>query len=301
MESATKQVTTVQSILTRVNAYYELTKPGITLMVLASMLVGFIVGSAGSFDYLIMIHAVIGTFLISSGTAAHNQFIERHLDKLMNRTSKRPIPSERIPAENASVFAITLIIAGFLYLLLMVNFVAGLVSAITTAMYLGIYTPMKRRTFFNVIIGSIPGALPPIGGWAAATGAVDSPVAWLLFGIVFLWQIPHVLAIAWLCNDDYTNAGFRMLPDRDENGFKTSTISLICLVALLPVVTTLFYFADTNLLFLIVSLAASLYYLFYGIQFFLERQKNQAKKLMFASFFYLPIVWLVLFLDKIFL
>jgi len=301
MESATKQLTTVQSIITRINAYYELTKPGITLMVLASMLIGFIVGSAGSFDYLIMIHAVIGTFLISSGTAAHNQFIERHLDKLMNRTSKRPIPSERIPAENASVFAITLIIAGFLYLLLMVNFVAGLVSAITTAMYLGIYTPMKRRTFFNVVIGSIPGALPPIGGWAAATGAVDSPVAWLLFGIVFLWQIPHVLAIAWLCNDDYTNAGFRMLPDRDEDGFKTSIISLICLAVLIPVVTALFYYAETNWLFLIVSLAASLYYLFYGVQFFLERQKDRAKKLMFASFFYLPIVWLILFLDKIFL
>ena len=301
METVSNKTLPYKSITSLVNAYYELTKPGITLMVLASMLVGFIVGSTGGFDYIIMFHAVVGTFLISSGTAAHNQFIERHLDKLMNRTSERPIPSERIPAEHASIFAITLILAGFLYLLFMVNIVAGVVSAVTTAMYLGIYTPMKRRTFFNVVIGSIPGALPPIGGWAAATGTIYDPVAWLLFGIVFLWQIPHVLAIAWLCNDDYTNAGFRMLPDNDTSGLKTSTISLFCLVCLLPVIACLYYYANINLLFLFVSLAASLYYLFYGVQFLLERHKDRAKKLMFASFFYLPVIWLVLFLDKMFL
>jgi len=301
MNIVSEKIFSKEILLTRLTAYYELTKPGITFMVLASMLIGFIAGSEGIYNYITMIHAVIGTFLIASGTAAHNQFIERNLDKLMNRTSSRPLPSERISSENAFVFSITLILLGLIYLLYMVNTTAGIISAITTLLYLGIYTPMKRRTFLNVIVGSIPGALPPVGGWAAATGSVNEPAVWLLFSIILLWQIPHVLAIAWVCNDDYTSAGFRMLPCNDESGLKTSTISLLSLVALIPTICLMYWIDMTDLLFLSTGLFATFIYIFYGIQFQLSREKEEAKKLMFASFIYLPALWIFLLADVLIL
>ena len=297
MDVASGKIFKNEILISRLTAYYELTKPGITFMVLASMLIGFIAGSEGLYNYFTMLHAVIGTFLIASGTAAHNQFIERNLDKLMNRTSSRPIPSERISSENAFIFSITLILAGLIYLLYMVNFTAGIISALTTLLYLGIYTPMKRRTFLNVIVGSIPGALPPVGGWAAATGSVTEPAVWLLFAIILLWQIPHVLAIAWVCNDDYTSAGFRMLPNNDASGLKTSTISLLSLIALIPTIYLMFWIGMADLLFLATGLLATLVYNFYGLQFLFSRENKEAKKLMFASFIYLPVLWIFLLAD----
>jgi len=296
---ATKQLLSGFPVTRHLAAYFELTKPGITFMVLTSMLVGFILGSAGSYNFLVMIHAIVGTFLIASGTAAHNQFIERNLDKLMNRTSGRPIPSERIAPEHASAFSLILIFAGLFYLIFMVNTVAGIVSAVTTFMYLAIYTPMKRRTFLNVIIGSVPGALPPVGGWAAATGSIGDVGVWLLFGVVFLWQIPHVLAIAWVCNDDYINAGFQMLPANDKSGKKTGLLSLFCLFVLIPNIILIYSYDIAGVVYLVVSIIATLLYLFYGVRFYLSPDQKFARKLMFASFFYLPVIWVMIFTDLI--
>lgn len=301
MKSATEHSLTKAFSLSTLADYYELTKPGITFLVLASMLMGFILGSQGSIDYIMMINAVIGTYLIAAGTAAHNQFIERKLDKLMNRTSKRPLPDQRISPKQGFLFSIALILAGLVYLLMMVNMVAGLVSAATTLIYLGVYTPMKRISALNVLIGSIPGALPPVGGWAAATGHIFDPGMWILFGIVFLWQVPHVLAIAWLCNDDYCNAGFHMLPENDSEGVKTSIIVMLCLLALLPVTYLLYGFGISGWVYLAGGLISALGFLFYGFRFSLERSKETAKGLMFASFIYLPLVWIFVFLDKLIL
>jgi len=299
MKSATEHSLTKTVFLSTLADYYELTKPGITFLVLASMLMGFILGSQGSMDYIMMINAVIGTYLIAAGTAAHNQFIERKLDKLMNRTSKRPLPDQRITPKQGFLFSIALILAGLVYLLMMVNTVAGLVSAATTLIYLGVYTPMKRISALNVLIGSIPGALPPVGGWAAATGHIADPGMWILFGIVFLWQVPHVLAIAWLCNDDYSNAGFHMLPENDSEGIKTSVIVMVCLLALLPVTYLLNGIGISGWVYLAGGLISALGFLFYGLRFSLERSKETAKGLMFASFIYLPLVWIFVFLDKL--
>jgi protoheme IX farnesyltransferase len=284
-----------------ISAYYELTKPGITFTVLASMIIGFILGSGGSIDYMLLFHATFGTWLIASGTAAHNQFLEWRLDGKMKRTQKRPVPSSKISPRQSVFFSMVLMISGLIYLISVVNFVAGLVSLLTTLIYLGIYTPMKRVSVANVFIGAIPGALPPVGGWAAATGHLGSTGMWLLFGIVFLWQVPHVMAIAWVCKDDYTNAGFRMLPENDSKGLKATGLILSCLVALLPVSYGLFYIGMNSWLYLAGAFLSSLVFLYYGIIFAKERDKPSAKKLMFASFGYLPLVWAFVIIDLLLL
>lgn len=285
----------------KISAYYELTKPGITLTVLASMLIGFILGSGSQIDFMMLLHATFGTWMIASGTAAHNQFLEWRLDSKMKRTQKRPVPSSKISPTQSIFFSLGLILAGLIYLIAVVNFVAGLVSLLTTLIYLGVYTPMKRVSVINVFIGAIPGALPPVGGWAAATGHLGHTGMWLLFGIVFLWQVPHVMAIAWLCKDDYSNAGFRMLPKKDPRGLKATVLILSCLIALVPVSYGLFYIGMNSWLYLAGALLSSLVFLYYGLLFAKDRDKPSAKKLMFASFGYLPIVWGFVILDLLLL
>ncbi|MEX1135251.1 MAG: heme o synthase [Balneolales bacterium] len=279
--------------------YVELTKPGITMLVLSSMVIGFILGSTAGIQFGILAHAVIGTLLIAAGTAAHNQYIERDLDKLMLRTSTRPLPAQKIAPNKALFFSLTLMFSGLIYLSFMVNLAAGVVSGITTLLYLGLYTPLKRVSFANVWVGSIPGALPPVGGWAAATGNVADPGMWVLFGIVFLWQIPHVIAIAWLCNEDYTRAGFRMLPKYDKNGMKSAVAILVCLFLILPVSGLLYYLGINGWVYLTGAVLAGIYFLYFGIRFARQRDKVNAKKLMFGSLVYLPLVWVFVILDRL--
>lgn len=285
----------------KISAYYELTKPGITLTVLASMLIGFILGSGSEIDYVLLLHAAFGTWLIASGTAAHNQFLEWRLDRKMKRTQKRPVPSSKITPQQSVLFSLGLILAGLIYLLGVVNYVAGLISLLTTLIYLGVYTPMKRVSVLNVFIGAIPGALPPVGGWAAATGHLGSTAMWILFGIVFLWQVPHVMAIAWVCKDDYSKAGFQMLPKSDPKGYKALALILPCLLALIPVCYGLYYVDMNSWLYLTGALISSFVFLYYGILFARDRDKTSAKKLMFASFGYLPAVWAFIILDLLLL
>lgn len=283
--------------------YYALTKPGITFLVLASMGIGFLLGSTNGIDYVTLINALLGTFLIASGTSAYNQFIERDLDKLMFRTRKRPLPMHRIGSKNAFLFSTLLMITGLTYLILTVNIVAGFVSALTSILYLGFYTPMKRVSFANVFIGAIPGALPPVGGWAAATGNISNPVVWILFGIVFLWQIPHVVAIAWLCNDDYERAGFRMLPRKDSKGYLSVITVLSCILLLFPVSVGLYFvhIEGIGIVYLVGALSAASGFLIYGIKFMNKRTKQAAKSLMFASLVYLPVVWIFILVNKFFI
>jgi protoheme IX farnesyltransferase len=285
------------SISATIAEYYKLTKPGIALSISISMLIGFVLGSGSSIDFVLMLHALIGTYLIVSGTSAHNQFIERDLDGLMKRTMLRPLPKKSISARNGMIFSLTLIFSGLSYLVLIVNPVAGLVSFATALIYLAMYTPLKRVSAFNILVGAIPGALPPVGGWAAASGTIAEPGMWILFGIVMLWQIPHVMAIAWMYKEDYAGAGFKMLPKNDSSGFKTSIYAIVCTVLLFPVSYALIYTQLASLLFLVVSFILAALFLAFGINFFRERSRQNARKLMFASIAYLPLVWLALFAD----
>jgi heme o synthase len=301
MNRATAGNITLQDFIGILNTYYELTKPGITFSVLASMLIGFLMGSAAGLDIVLMIHAAIGTYLIAAGTSAHNMFLERDLDGLMKRTSKRPLPAYRIEPAQSFIFSMSLIILGLVYLLMMVNIVAGLVSLATSVIYLFAYTPLKRISALNVFVGAIPGALPIVGGWAAASGTVFEHGMWILFGIIYCWQIPHVIAIAWVCKGDYEHAGFKMLPKNDPYGIKAALWIILPLLILFPTVYKLFVMEFVSWIYLAGALVTTAGYLYYGIRFAISRDKLTAKPLMFASFIYLPLIWIFIFADLVIL
>lgn len=301
MTKTKTQADNLHSLTGTVADYYELTKPGITFTVLASMLIGFLMGSAAGVDYLLMVHAMLGTYLIAAGTAAHNMFLEHRYDGLMKRTSKRPLPDYRIEPRNGVIFSLSLIFAGLLYLMLVVNVVAGIVSLATTIIYLFMYTPLKRISALNVFVGAVPGALPVVGGWAAATGTVFEHGMWILFGIIYCWQIPHVIAIAWVCKNDYEHAGFKMLPKNDPKGIKASLWILLPLIFLFPTVYKLYVMELMGWFFLAGSLLITTGFFVYGVRFCIKRDIPTARSLMFASFVYLPLVWIFVFLDWIIL
>lgn len=297
MNNVTTKNESVRGLLDTISDYYELTKPGITFTVLASMLIGFLMGASGGVDYILMFHALLGTYLIAAGTAAHNMFMERGLDGLMKRTSKRPFPDSRIQPRQGFIFSMGLILAGLIYLILAVNPVAGMVSLATTISYLFVYTPLKRISALNVFVGAIPGALPVVGGWAAATGTVFEHGMWILFGIIYCWQIPHVMAIAWVCRKDYEHAGFKMLPKNDPKGYKATLWIILPLIALIPTVFKLYVMDLVGWFYLAGALLTSFGFLYYGIRFAISRDVDTARMLMFASFAYLPLIWIFIFAD----
>ncbi|MCH8547930.1 MAG: heme o synthase [Balneolaceae bacterium] len=297
--SDTEIHSSARSFLEIAGDYYELTKPGITFSVVASMMIGFLMGSAAGMDYLLMVHAIFGTWLIAAGTAAHNMFLERGFDGLMRRTSKRPLPDSRIEPRQGFIFSMTLIFSGLLYLILAVNVVAGVVSLATTIIYLFAYTPLKRISPLNVFVGAVPGALPVVGGWAAATGTVFEHGMWILFGIIYCWQIPHVMAIAWVCRKDYEHAGFKMLPKNDPKGIKVVLWILLPLLILIPTIYKLYAMELVGWLYLGGAMLTTVVFLWYGIKFAISRDITTARGLMFASFVYLPLIWIFIFLDWI--
>ena len=265
-------------------------------------MVGFFLGSAsGAFDWLLMLHITIGTLMTAAGTSAHNQYIERDLDGKMKRTRTRPLPLQKIAPARALLFSSGMMLFGLAYLMVWVNPVAAAVSAVTSILYLAFYTPLKRISFANVFVGAIPGALPPVGGWAAASGNISDPGMWMLFGIVFFWQIPHVVSIGWLCDEDYTGAGFKMLP---KGRFATPIIhtSIFGSLAGLVAVSTLLFFAGLNSwLYLTISLLLGAMFLYYAIRFVTGPERLSARKLMFASLIYLPAVWIAIIADRLIL
>ena len=209
---------------TKIQTYWELTKPDITFLILISTFLGYFLGiqfiGGNIFGNLfVLIHLMIGSILSSSGVAILNEYIERDQDAIMNRTRKRPLPSGRISPMSALILGITVSAMGVLELALLVNFYSGILSFFTIVFYLFIYTPMKQKTPWNTLVGAIPGALPPVGGWLAATGNITSQ-ALAVFGILFFWQIPHFFSIAWLYKTDYKKAGFKMFMSDTNDQFR---------------------------------------------------------------------------------
>ena len=299
MNKATTSNLTFKDLTGTLGSYYELTKPGITFTVLASMLIGFLLASTAGIDFVLMMHAILGTYLIAAGTAAHNMFIERDLDSLMKRTSRRPLPAYRIEPKQSFIFSISLIFAGLGYLILMVNVVAGLVSLATTVIYLFAYTPLKRVSALNVFVGAIPGALPVVGGWVAVSGTLFEHGMWILFGIIYCWQIPHVVSISWVCKNDYEHAGFKMLPKNDPNGYKAALWTLLPIIILFPTVYKLYVMDLVGWFYLIGSIVTTAGFFYYGLKFSFFRDVANARSLMFSSFIYLPLIWLIIFFDWI--
>src|SRR6195256_634907 len=218
----------------KVSAYLELTKPRITFLIVLTSAAGFCLGSRGAVDYLLLTHAMIGIALLSSGLATVNQFMERDLDALMRRTEKRPLPTGRLLPFEALWFGVGLIVAAEVFLASFVNLLTAALGLTIIAGYLLLYTPLKTRTTLSTAVGAFPGAMPPLLGWAAARGQIDV-AAWVLFAILFLWQFPHFLAIAWMYREDYGRAGIRMLPVVESEGRITGQQIVAFTIMLIPV------------------------------------------------------------------
>lgn len=282
----------------RALAFVELGKPRVVVMVLITTFVGFYLGSRGLPDYLRLLPTLIGTALAAAGTLALNQYLERDVDAKMQRTRLRPLPDGRLQATEALAFGALTTLAGLAYLALAVNLVCAAVTAVITLTYLFVYTPLKRRTPLCSIIGAVPGALPPLAGWVAARGTFDVE-AWILFAILFLWQLPHSLAIARLYRDDYARAGIRLLPvvepDAKSTGRQIVTNCLALLVVgLLPTAVGL-----AGPVYFIAAFVFGALFLGYGIAFAVARTATAARQLLFASLLYLPATLLVMALDKV--
>jgi protoheme IX farnesyltransferase len=282
----------------RVAAFVALTKPRIAVMVLMTVAVGFLLGARRASHPSALFLTMLGTALVAGGASAWNQVLERSRDLRMRRTANRPLPSGRLNVVEASVFASALTVAGLLALALGANALAAQVALATFLLYVAVYTPLKPWTTLNTAIGAVPGALPPVIGWAAATGRLGIE-AWALFLIVFLWQFPHFLAIAWIYRDDYARGGHRMLPALDPLGLITGrqaagyALALIP-AGLLPAVVGLagpWYFAG--------SLLLGLFYLAAATHFWFEVGDPAARKLLRASFVYLPAVLLLLLVNPL--
>ncbi|HLW78093.1 MAG TPA: heme o synthase [Terriglobia bacterium] len=279
--------------------YWTLTKPEVNFLVVASTLAGFDAGSRGPLDWVRLAHTLMGTLLVASGTGTLNQFIERRHDARMRRTSNRPLPAGRLASSHALGFGILLSLAGGLELLLAVNVLASALALATLASYLVLYTPLKRRTPLCTLVGAFPGAMPPLIGWAAARGSL-SLEAWVLYAILFLWQFPHFLAIAWMYREDYTRAGLQMLPSRDvEQGRLTRREIFAFTLALVPVSLIPVFLGHAGSIYFVGTLAAGLGFLACAARLLFSRSNVLARRVVLASVAYLPLVLALLIVDKI--
>jgi heme o synthase len=280
--------------------YWELTKPEINFLIVITTAAGFWMGTSAAFPnfpWMPFVHTLLGTALVASSAATLNQLIERPYDAQMRRTARRPLAAGRISPSHALWFGVLLSVFGVVYLAISTNVLASLLAALTLLSYLFLYTPLKRITPLCTLVGAVPGAAPPLIGWAAVRGRVD-PAAWVLFAIVFLWQFPHFMSIAWMYREDYQRAGYVILP---ASQLKNRFVSWQCLmpavglfiVAMVPALrgqSGAVYFAGAFVLGGV--------FLYYSTRFALHRSIAQAHRLLFASIFYLPVLFALLALDK---
>ncbi len=276
----------------------ELTKPRIVGLVVATAAAGFYLAAPRGVDVSLFLVAMLGTTLVAGGTNALNQVAERDVDAVMRRTARRPIPSGRVPAGQAAAFAWILGVLGVACLAAFVNPLTALLAAATLASYVFLYTPLKRRTTLATLVGGIPGALPIVGGWTAAGGSLGIQ-AWVLFWILFLWQLPHFLALAWLYRDDYARAGLCMLSVGDEGGANTFHQAALYAVALLPVSLVPSLVGVTGPAYFYGAVVLSGWLVWVGISAVRERSTQQARRLFLTSVWYLPALLGLMVVDKI--
>jgi protoheme IX farnesyltransferase len=284
--------------LARPAAFWALTKPDVTLLVVLTTGLGYLAGSRGPADYLALLHVAFGTLLLSAGTSAMNQYVERAADAQMRRTMSRPLPSGVLSPRQALVFALALGLTGLLWLFLLVNPLAGLLGASSAITYLALYTPLKSRTPWCTFVGAFPGAVPPLIGWAAARNSLGGS-AWILFAILFLWQFPHFLAIAWTYREDYARAGIRMLPVVDPSGRSTFRQIVGYSAALIPasLLPAVAGFAGPRYLFGALLLGLAL--LQVSLWAAREKTNRSAMWLMHSTVIYIPVLLALLVLDKL--
>src|SRR6185437_1734611 len=275
-------------------SYVVLTKPDVTFLVVITTVAGFYLGSTGAIDWSLMLNTLFATMLVAGGTAALNQYVEREMDAVMRRTASRPLPAGSLQPRDAVIFGVSTIVGGALWLALAVNGLSALVALATSVLYLGAYTPLKTRTPLATAVGAIPGALPPLIGWAAARGSL-SLGGWVLSAILFFWQFPHFMAIAWMYREDYARAGIKMLPVVDPKGNSTfrqivMTSAILVWVSALPTVIGM-----TGISYFFAALALGMLLLQVSLWANRHRTNVRAKWLMHAPVAHIPILlcWMI--------
>tara|TARA_B100001758_G_scaffold52639_1_gene43055 strand:- start:10561 stop:11442 length:882 start_codon:yes stop_codon:yes gene_type:complete len=279
-------------------AYFELTKPSITFLILISTALGFYLGGDGIQDHVKFLITLLGSCLVSSGAGALNHFAEMESDWLMERTKKRPLPTGLIEPDNARIFGLGLTLIGSGLLYFYVNLLTSILALITTILYLFVYTPLKKITWLNTSIGAIPGSIPTLGGWVAATGSLE-PEAWVLFAILFLWQHPHFYAIALMYKDDYKKASLKMLPVVEPDGRRTNRQIIWHALLLIPVSLVPVYMNTQGLIYLYGALFLGVCYLISGFLLTKKFSMENARSLLQMSVIYLPALFIIILLDKL--
>jgi heme o synthase len=277
--------------------YWALTKPEVNFLILITTFVGFHLASgSGAAGILTATHALVGTLLVASGAAALNQFLERSFDSKMRRTARRPLAAGRLNPSQVLWFGICLSVAGVLYLAAL-NVLTGLIGMVTLLSYLLLYAPLKRRTALCTLVGAFPGAAPPLIGWAAARGRIDAE-AWVLYFIVFLWQFPHFMAIAWMYRDDYSRADYHILPRGPVRDRFVAWQSFVCSLALIPVALLASITGGLSVVSSVGSAVLSVALLYFSGRFAFHRSNIAARQLLVSSIFYLPLLFTLLMFDK---
>jgi protoheme IX farnesyltransferase len=265
-----------------------LVKARLTSMVLVTALIGFLFGWRGPLDWLLLFHTLFGTLLAAAGAAALNQVFESDYDALMRRTKDRPIPTHRISRDSGLFIGVVSSAVGIVYLSVTTNLMAALLAALTVGTYVFVYTPLKRVTTLNTIVGAVPGALPPVIGWAAARGEAGVE-SWVLFTILFLWQMPHFLAISWLYREDYRRAGFRMLSSQDTECRLTGRLAFLYSMGLMSVSLLPFVLRLTTFWYVPVALVTGSTFSIVAFVFALHGTERAARRLFLMSILYLPV------------
>lgn len=285
-------------IAMKLKSYYELLKVRLSFLVAFSSGFGYILGNRGVVDWGILLSFCFGGFLVSGGAITINQIIEREYDKVMKRTMKRPLPTSRVGKIEASIFAVILLFNGFAILFVYTNTLTVLISMLSMLLYSFVYTPLKRVGPIAVFVGAIPGALPPLLGWVAATGQI-SYEALIIFGIQFIWQFPHFWAIAWLADEDYKKAGFKLLPANGKKDMRTAINIMIYTLFLLPLGLLPAIIGVTGLNSAIIATICGVLFLAQTFSLMRDNSRKSALKIMYGSFLYLPVVQIAYLVDKI--
>jgi protoheme IX farnesyltransferase len=275
---------------------WTLTKPEVNFLIALTTLTGFYLGHAhqsGHFPFSLLASTLVGTLLVASGTATLNQYIERRFDAQMRRTARRPLATGHLSASIGLALGIVLAALGCAFLALTAGILSSALALFTLSSYLFIYTPFKRKSPACTLIGAIPGAMPPLIGWAGASGHLSSE-AWLLFGILFLWQFPHFMAIAWMYRDDYLRAGYRVLPGTDRQGVFVTWMTVLPLLVLIPLTLLPAFLGNAGAIYASGTLIVGSIFLYQGFVLALQKSNQHARRLLLASIAYLPVVFALL-------
>jgi len=287
----------LDSRLSRVSDYFCLIKPEVTFLVLIATGLGSYMAAQGALSLWTLFHAVLGTALVAGGTATLNHYIERDLDGRMRRTAQRPLPSGRLKPREVLNFGIALSVLGGAYLAVFVNLLTSVIGLLTLLSYLLVYTPLKRKTSWATFIGAFPGAAPVLMGWTAVRNSAGLE-AWVLYALLFAWQFPHFLAIAWMYKEDYARAGMLMLPQRDPDGNRAFLEILATSLVLIPLSVTPTMLGMTGSLYFCAALLLSLSLLFFALRASVLRSRLQARVLLHVTVIYLPLIYAMMVIDK---